>query len=587
MPSGTTSVTWQGAQGTDACGRLWYDTSAGPGRAQLRATRGLPAGADFWEQATPALAVPRRAPCEVAYGSEFQNAWASPIASKDAMMMSRSWTGGGGPYLGAAATTEWGPGSTPAPTPAGTWFRSHPVHGGGPAAGGATPGPSPGALVMPAPLPNRESSSTCVFTGPTRIHLNYIYAYVTSPGTAAPTPSSCVGTVDTTVSGKGLVNFKILLTPTTVFYVRDGTPGGDAGPTNPLFNTRTITTQQVGNNQPATFYAELGTTESALKSTLVAAAYTATTPSALAPWLAALEAAKVPKVVGTPGYQAVAMTPSGAPGSLNPSDPLLEQDASHRTAAMIQRRACTAAGTAGCTAWSAWTSAFSVTNDSRTFPMAQDVTRYQSGSGTAFVDGSMGGRLTVAAQRDVVITGVIDNYDAGGATALIGLVAGNGSTPGSDVEIYHPVRCLATTPVTAPGGTCPNDLTGLTSAPLAFTDPAHPARQYVNLYAPGKSDIGYVKAVILAHDGCFCVQNFMRGAPLGPDLVVKGSIYQRHHGEIATYYGSRENRTGYPKLYVEYNAAALNPPTAFAGSSGPSTPPSWAVVGIAEQQGGA
>lgn len=572
VPSTTTSVKWQGAQGTDICGVPWYDTTKyGAGRSSLRTTRALGVGFDYYEQFTPVPAAPartRKAPCEAAYGTDFQTAFGtSSLYSKDALYLSRTFAGGSGPYFGSPVVTEWGPGAVPEPMTPGAWYRSDAVLGGAPAPGGVVPSLSTGPLELPGPVTNRDSTSTCVFTGPTRINVNGTNAYITSPGTLTP---PCAGTVDTTLSGVGLVNFRVPITASTVLYVKDGVAGANATADAPLFNARTIST---AGNVPQ-FYAEMSTTEATLKSTIVAGPYTAALETTLTPWLNALNAAQ-PRISGAATYQALPLTAVGLPGSLNPGDALYDLD---RATAKVQRRTCTLYVIGICFGFTPWTDAFFVTSDSRTFPIANDITPYQNGSGTAFVDGSMAGRLTVAAQDDVVVTGVIEQYGSGG---IVGLVAGNGRSPGADVEIYHPVRCALLTPVTLPGGTCPNDLTSLSSAPIPYADVTHPSRQYVNL----KPAVAYVKAVILSHDGCLCVQNFMRGAPFGSDLVIKGAVYQRHHGSVGVQYGSQTERSGYTKLYLDYDPGAKTPPTRFGVIGAADGATLWQLLGVAERQG--
>ena len=135
--------------------------------------------------------------------------------------------------------------------------------------------------------------------------------------------------------------------------------------------------------------------------------------------------------------------------------------------------------------------------------------------GNAFVQGSVNGRVTVAAENDVIITG--DTTDAGGLNGddILGLVALN------YIEIYHPVTGL--------GG---NDIG---TVPTTFK----------------------VQAAVDALNHSFLVQAWETGTHGNRTLSVTGSIAQEFRGTVGT---SSGGNTGYLKSYSYDTRLKYGPP---------------------------
>jgi len=147
---------------------------------------------------------------------------------------------------------------------------------------------------------------------------------------------------------------------------------------------------------------------------------------------------------------------------------------------------------------------------------SQTYTTTSTACGNAWVRGSYGGDLTIAADNDVIVNG---NLTRGQEGLLMGLIANN------FVRVYHPVDFNQTS---GPGN-CQNTGNTHTGSPLS------------NLT---------IEAAILALQHSFIVDNWHCGSPLG-DLTVYGAIAQRFRGPVGT--GSSSSiATGYRKEYV-YN----------------------------------
>ncbi|MEJ2579247.1 MAG: hypothetical protein P8Z68_09135 [Kineosporiaceae bacterium] len=116
-------------------------------------------------------------------------------------------------------------------------------------------------------------------------------------------------------------------------------------------------------------------------------------------------------------------------------------------------------------------------------------TDYTRTRGTAYVQGSVSGQVTVAAEDDIVITGDLTDADGGTGTDIIGLVAGN------YVWVYHPVNWWG------------NNLLG------------------------SAARVNNIDAAILSLRHSFLVQNWTEGAVLGT-LNVTGSIAQKYRGPV-------------------------------------------------------
>ncbi len=164
-------------------------------------------------------------------------------------------------------------------------------------------------------------------------------------------------------------------------------------------------------------------------------------------------------------------------------------------------------------------------------PISKDVTNYGCRDGDAFVEGTLKGQLSVAADNNIDVVGDLQYKGGTGGSDLLGLVANN------YVEIWHPVKCSSGTSSSCnldanfPGATAHN-------SPL--------------------SDIT-VQSAILSVNHSFRVQNFDIGAPLG-SLTVDGAIAQRYRGAVGTTSGSTI-QSGYSKSYrYDRRLKYLSPP---------------------------
>jgi hypothetical protein len=148
------------------------------------------------------------------------------------------------------------------------------------------------------------------------------------------------------------------------------------------------------------------------------------------------------------------------------------------------------------------------------YPQTNDMTTYGCRAGDVFLEGSLKGQLTIAAENNIIATWHIDYAGGSAGTDLLGLVANN------YIEVYHPVRCTSTS-----GGQC-----------TAGT----------NLVPTGKASVftnARINAAILSVNHSFRVQNYRWGNTLGT-LNVTGAIAQRYRGIVGS--GS----SGFAKNYV-------------------------------------
>lgn len=183
------------------------------------------------------------------------------------------------------------------------------------------------------------------------------------------------------------------------------------------------------------------------------------------------------------------------------------------------------------------------TSSSASFPLPNDVTRYQAnqdGPGDAYVEGTVDGKLSVVAEHDVVVTGNLGYNDpTTNATALVAH---------DNVRVYHPVGCKDTSAGPTTPGYCPNDTTGLFDPQklwFAGTNYGyHPSQQYTNLTRNSAETTPMtnldVDAAVYALHGSFMVDNYNRAEGRSPDgsypanglqtLTLFGGVYQMHHG---------------------------------------------------------
>lgn len=177
------------------------------------------------------------------------------------------------------------------------------------------------------------------------------------------------------------------------------------------------------------------------------------------------------------------------------------------------------------------TSSGRVTNNGVGYPIAnEDQTqeaayRYSCTNGDVFLSGSMNGRLTLAAENNIVA--VNDITYAGGVAGddLLGLV------PNQSVLVYHPVNSSRNN-ITIPGRT---------AAPNTFT----------------------IQAAMFAVNKSIRVMNWDEGNPLGT-LTIYGSMAQKFRGPVGTNSGGSVTN-GYTKDYNYDYRLAYDAPPKFLG----------------------
>lgn len=134
-------------------------------------------------------------------------------------------------------------------------------------------------------------------------------------------------------------------------------------------------------------------------------------------------------------------------------------------------------------------------------------------AGNAFVSGKLLGRVTVAAENDIVVTGNTTYAGGLGGDDVLGLV------PNNYVWVYHPVEKV---------GNSIRDV--------------------------GGKQVTRIDAAILSLQRSFLVQNWNLGGKESPTLTVNGAIAQKFRGPVGLSDGS-----GYTKNYV-YDARLQNLP---------------------------
>jgi type II secretory pathway pseudopilin PulG len=166
-------------------------------------------------------------------------------------------------------------------------------------------------------------------------------------------------------------------------------------------------------------------------------------------------------------------------------------------------------------------------------PIASDISTYGCRNGDVFIEGTLDGQLTVAAENNIDITWNLTYKNGVGGDDLLGLVANN------YVEVYHPVQCTS-------GNS--------SSCNLNANFPNETARN-------AKFQNPTIQAAILSVNHSFWVQNYSIGAAsaLGT-LHIDGAIAQRYRGPVGTTSGGSPN-TGYVKQYVyDQRLKYLSPP---------------------------
>ncbi len=151
--------------------------------------------------------------------------------------------------------------------------------------------------------------------------------------------------------------------------------------------------------------------------------------------------------------------------------------------------------------------------------------------GTLYLEGKLKGRLTIAADNNILITGPITYAGGTQGTDALGLIATN------SVKIYHPTSCTQTS-----GGKC----TSGTNMKL----PNNAYNSNVSVYA-----------AILTLQHSFTVQQYQLGAPLGK-INLYGTIAQKFRGPVGTS-SNGVVQTGYLKGYVYDTRLRFAPPPFF------------------------
>lgn len=166
-------------------------------------------------------------------------------------------------------------------------------------------------------------------------------------------------------------------------------------------------------------------------------------------------------------------------------------------------------------------------------------------AGDAFVWGELDGRLTIGAQRDIVL--LWDLVYADPDTAMLGLIADD------HINVWHPTNNTTNQPVTSTTGTV---------APFPHGGDMPPPRNGTGLVLTDPR----FDAAMLALNGSFRIFNLERGAALG-DIFVNGAISQqrRHAVGVATNINwsqaTFDIRNGYGKQYTyDDRLQYLSPP---------------------------
>jgi hypothetical protein len=178
------------------------------------------------------------------------------------------------------------------------------------------------------------------------------------------------------------------------------------------------------------------------------------------------------------------------------------------------------------------------------------------GQGNVYVEGTVKGRVTIAAENNVVVTSnIVLNSSAAGSdpsgSDIIGLVAAN------SVQVYHPVQRSKNNSLTNTSnrsnvscnsginGTPTSAPSGVTSVTCTWSDVDTYGNNYTDLPFTGQtngSGTRWIYASIQTLQHSFFVQSYSKGSDLGT-LSVRGSIAQRYRGIV------RSGTPGFDKDY--------------------------------------
>jgi hypothetical protein len=167
------------------------------------------------------------------------------------------------------------------------------------------------------------------------------------------------------------------------------------------------------------------------------------------------------------------------------------------------------------------------------YPISNDITKYSCTAGDIFVSGVLNGRLTVAAENDIVVVDNVTYESYGQATVddMLGLIAEQ------FVRIYHPVKCDD------------DDIIEMNSVVTCeHLKGSNLKDNRVNQLDTNTSHRGYfwnpqIHAAILALNNSFALQVYDSGDQLGT-LTVYGAIAQKWRGTVTSI-----GYTGYVKDY--------------------------------------
>jgi hypothetical protein len=191
------------------------------------------------------------------------------------------------------------------------------------------------------------------------------------------------------------------------------------------------------------------------------------------------------------------------------------------------------------------------------FPQRFDITPTSTGTlangygclnGDVFLQGQLNGRLTIAADNNIILFG---STTYAGSDDLLGLVANN------YVQVYHP----AVSDVTSTNDDfCDGIYNDTCNLELPGTSTSSTTPSLFSGTTPGTSTMATVTgdnalrnpdfyAAIVTVDHSFTVQNYQYGddAPLD-ELTVVGAIAQRYRGAVGTFSGTT-TVSGYEKDY--------------------------------------
>lgn len=159
------------------------------------------------------------------------------------------------------------------------------------------------------------------------------------------------------------------------------------------------------------------------------------------------------------------------------------------------------------------------------------------GQGNLYIEGTIKGRVSIAAENSIVVTGDLLLSSGVAGTDIAGLVAGN------SVEVFHPwvdtYKCTTTTKNGKTTTTCAwnNSPAEVAGWPKRYNDPAAGN-------AKNPTNGIQIAASIQTLQHSFWVQQYNKGTAQGT-LLVLGSIAQRWRGIVGTGTGT----TGYVKSY--------------------------------------